>query len=241
MHVMGGGGDPLLRYPPPTTHYPLSIFFSNSCTLFRALLHSFASSKDATGLFSCHSALFAKNRGVGYPPPKPSDKFEPPPCAFDATETLQESKKAPRCNREASLAKLFAQPLEDDFNRELHVERFPRAQRLEAEFDRQLDLERLARTQPWCGLGVRDGVLHPTEAPGRVAADQTTIQGDVGTAAVDAAKDGGQVFAVENVEHLGAELGLDPFRDGHVLDHRHVHTAKARSVELVAAEVAATG
>src|SRR5258708_5643614 len=77
MHVMGGGGDPLLRYPPPTTHYPLSIFFSNSCTLFCALLHSFASSKNATHLFSCHSALFAKNRGVGYPPGRnPRGKFE---------------------------------------------------------------------------------------------------------------------------------------------------------------------
>src|SRR6266478_5724379 len=39
----------------------LSPFFSNSSALFCSLLHFFALSKNSTGLFSCDSALFAKN------------------------------------------------------------------------------------------------------------------------------------------------------------------------------------
>src|SRR5712664_2061207 len=105
MHVMGGWGDPFLRHSPPTTHYPLSIVFSNSCALFCALLYSFASSKNATHLFSCNSALFAKNRGVGYPPLKSCGKFEPPPCRFRRHKNASKSKKAPRSAQGALLVK----------------------------------------------------------------------------------------------------------------------------------------
>src|SRR5215470_14158290 len=91
----------------------------------------------------------------------------------------------------------------------------------------QLYLERLARTNAWSSLGVRDGVLDPTEAAWGIAAKQAvnTVDNsrDVPTAFVEAAKDASQVFAVEDVEHLGAELDLKPFRDGHVLDHGHVY------------------
>src|SRR6266478_1682675 len=69
-------------------------------------------------------------------------------------------------------------------------------QRLEDEFDRQLDLERLARTNAGCSLGVRDRVLDPAEAALRIATEQTrntpNYGGDVATAFMDAAKDGGQ-------------------------------------------------
>ncbi len=131
----------------PTPHYPLSLFFSNSCALFCTFLH-FRKSQPVCFHAIPHSLQKKKRHGGGrYPRRKPCDKFDPPHRLQHRKNVNPKSKKAPRLDREALLAKGLRQPLEDDLYSELHVEWF-------------------AGTNPRCALEVAGSVSHLAESAG---------------------------------------------------------------------------
>src|SRR6267143_1927323 len=167
--------------------------------------------------------LKKKHGGGRYPRRKPCDKFDPPHRLQHRKNVNPKSKKAPRLDREALLAKGFAQPLKDDFDSKLHVEWF-------------------AGTNPRCALEVAGSVSHLAESAGcgalkRVSRSRAWLA-RTGTRG-HGSKPVGKVDSVGEVEHLRAKLDFDPLSNGDVLEHRKVYIDEPRTIELIPGNVAA--
>src|SRR2546425_330469 len=92
--------------------------------------------------------------------------------------------------------------------------------RLEEDLQPELHVEGFAGADTGGSVEVADGV------------------GDDAAAGARRADARSQIDAIEGIEGLDTELGFDPFCDRDVLEHRQIHVGEARSVNLVAAQVA---
>ena len=103
--------------------------------------------------------------------------------------------------------------LEDDLNRELHVESF-------------------SRTDPGSAVEITDGVAHQPEAVSPRAASSDWIWS--ASSCGYRTWTGGEVDSVQQVKHFRPQLYFQSFADGNVLEDRQIHVAITGTVDLVA-------
>src|SRR5882724_4451130 len=104
---------------------------------------------------------------------------------------------------------------------------------LEDDLQRQLHVERLAGANPRCAVVVSNRIRRYAQAAA-CQAREVAQRGGVEIAHTASAAGRRKILAIENVEQLDSELRVDAFRDLRVLDHGEVYVTETRAIKKVA-------